>query len=164
MKPAYLAAGAIGAVAILLFLKDRSDAKAAVVAPPSNDPRNPPSPLPSPTPNLPNPTAILEAGKRYKASDAVDVMLSEAGGEVDVLVGQSLRATKIPQGDLWSVPVMSSNTGVLAPSNPGTTNGFVVAGPGTAILTGYYYDQASSTPRAVSVKANASYATGAIPS
>jgi hypothetical protein len=85
------------------------------------------------------PTPSLNPGTVYDASRAVQVLLTPLGqaSVVTVAVGTSVAAMGAPL--LWNDPgVTTSDSTVLAPSIPGTTNGFVAVKEGTATLTGSY--------------------------
>lgn len=59
------------------------------------------------------------------------------GSSFTVPVGSSLRVALPIGSQFWKSPgVVTNNAKVVAPSYPATTNGFVAAAPGVAVLTG----------------------------
>ncbi len=59
------------------------------------------------------------------------------GGSFTVPVGSSITVALPIGSQLWKSPgVVTNNAKVVAPSYPATTNGFVAAAPGVAVLTG----------------------------
>ncbi|KKM19082.1 hypothetical protein LCGC14_1659220 [marine sediment metagenome] len=70
----------------------------------------------------------------FDSDRAITVTL---GGSFTVPVGSSITVALPIGSQLWQSPgVVTSNAKVVAPSYPATTNGFVAAAPGAAVLTG----------------------------
>jgi hypothetical protein len=102
-------------------------------------PANPPPAPPAP------PAPPLYSATSYNALKAVPMLLMTAPGTMEVAAGSSLRAESVSGNQIWVAPgVFSSNTTVVAPSDPPTTNGFVAIAPGTATITGFIWDNATS--------------------
>jgi hypothetical protein len=84
--------------------------------------------------------------KAFDLSKALQLPLD--GRSVVVRPGTSLQVSKSVGGLAWADPgVVSSNDTVLAPSVPTTITGFVALKEGTALLTGYYFDDAHELQR-----------------
>lgn len=137
IKPLHIGLGIVGLGALYLLLRPES---ATIIVPmPLPVPGTPPPPPPPPSP-----TPIVTA-KSYDSARAFPVVLSVPSGTLTTGVGASVLAANTLGTQLWVAPgVSSSNTTVLAPSDPATTNGFVAIAPGSAILTGYVWDDTVS--------------------
>ena len=137
IKPLHIGLGIVGLGALYLLL--RPEPAVTIVPMPLPVPGAPPPPPPPPSP-----TPVV-TGKSYDSARAFPVVLSVPSGALTTGVGASILAANTLGNQLWVSPgVTSSNTTVLTPSDPATTNGFVAIAPGTAILTGYIWDDTVS--------------------
>ena len=137
LKPVHYLLGAAGVGIVYLLLRPKTVCEpcAPCVPPPAIQPPPPPPP-PAPVPVF---------ATSYDAAKAASVVLTQAGGQLTTSIGTSVRAENAVGNQVWPAPgVSSSNTTVLAPSDPATVNGFVAMKPGTSTLTGYVWDNNSN--------------------
>jgi hypothetical protein len=134
------AVGILGAGALYYLFKPKTQPLAVGPAPlPILQDAPPAPPAPPPQPIVPG------QAKDYDSGRAVAVILAPNGGSLTVSPGTSVRAENQTGSQIWVAPgVTTANANVLAPSDPGTSNGFVAAGLGTTTLTGYVWDQNAS--------------------
>ncbi len=128
----------VGAVLVGAFWPRAAAAATTPASKPSPGPTTLPSTPATTTTTTPAPApppAIT--GASYDGNAPLYAVL---GLPITVPVGASLQVDNV-EGRLWDTPgVTSSDEGVMAPSNPATSAGFVALRPGTATLTGAYTD------------------------